>query len=35
MTACPFCEIVAGRASADVVWEWDDALAIVPLGPVV
>jgi histidine triad (HIT) family protein len=35
VTACPFCEIVAGRAPAEVVWEWDDALAIVPLGPVV
>ena len=32
---CPFCEIVAGRAEAQIVEEWDDALAIVPLGPVV
>lgn len=32
---CPFCEIVAGRAPATVVQEWDDAVAIVPLGPVV
>lgn len=32
---CPFCEIVAGRAPATVVQEWDDALAIVPLNPVV
>lgn len=32
---CPFCEIVAGRAPATVVWEWPDALAIVPLAPVV
>lgn len=32
---CPFCEIVAGRAPATVVREWDNALAIVPLGPVV
>lgn len=32
---CPFCEIVAGRAPATVIREWDDALAIVPLGPVV
>lgn len=32
---CPFCEIVAGRAPATVVREWDDALAIVPLTPVV
>jgi histidine triad (HIT) family protein len=32
---CVFCEIVAGRAHARVVREWPDALAIVPLGPVV
>jgi histidine triad (HIT) family protein len=32
---CPFCEIVAGRAAATVICEWDDALAIVPLDPVV
>lgn len=32
---CPFCDIVAGRAPAVVVREWDDALAIVPLNPVV
>lgn len=32
---CPFCEIVAGRAPATVVRSWPDALAIVPLGPVV
>jgi histidine triad (HIT) family protein len=32
---CPFCEIVAGRAPATVIREWPDALAIVPLGPVV
>jgi len=31
---CPFCEIIAGRAPATVVREWDDAFAIVPLGPV-
>lgn len=31
---CVFCEIVAGRAPATVVREWDDAIAIVPLGPV-
>lgn len=35
MTICPFCEIVAGRAPAVVVQEWPDALAIVPLEPVV
>ncbi len=35
MTDCVFCEIVAGRARAQIVRGWDDALAIVPLGPVV
>lgn len=33
--ACPFCEIVAGRAPATIIRDWDDALAIVPLNPVV
>ena len=32
---CPFCEIVAGRAPAEIFHQWDDALAIVPLNPVV
>lgn len=32
---CPFCDIVNGRATATVVREWDDALCIVPLNPVV
>jgi histidine triad (HIT) family protein len=32
---CAFCEIAAGRAPAAVIREWDDALAIVPLNPVV
>ena len=32
---CPFCEIAAGRAPARIVQEWDDAIAIVPLNPVV
>jgi histidine triad (HIT) family protein len=32
---CPFCEIVAGRAPATIVEEWPEALAIVPLNPVV
>jgi histidine triad (HIT) family protein len=32
---CPFCEIAAGRAPAMIVEEWDDALAIAPLNPVV
>jgi len=36
MTApCIFCEIVAGRAPATVVHDWDYAMAIVPLDPVV
>jgi len=33
--SCPFCEIVAGRAPATYVRVWPDAIAIVPLGPVV
>jgi histidine triad (HIT) family protein len=32
---CPFCEIVAGRAPAAIVREWSEAIAIVPLNPVV
>lgn len=32
---CPFCEIIAGRAPATIVRVWPDAIAIVPLGPVV
>lgn len=35
MDPCPFCEIVTGRAPATIIREWEDALAIVPLGPVV
>lgn len=35
MTDCPFCEINAGRAPATFVHEWSDAIAIVPLNPVV
>jgi histidine triad (HIT) family protein len=35
MQTCVFCAIAAGRAPATIVEEWDDALAIVPLGPVV
>jgi histidine triad (HIT) family protein len=31
---CPFCEIVQGRAPADIVAYWDSALAILPLNPV-
>ncbi|HEX8321590.1 HIT family protein [Longimicrobium sp.] len=32
--SCVFCEIAAGRAEADVLCDWGDALAIVPLNPV-
>ncbi|MFF7190542.1 HIT family protein [Streptomyces sp. NPDC008222] len=32
---CPFCEIVTGRAPATIIREWPNALAIVPLNPVV
>jgi histidine triad (HIT) family protein len=35
VSGCVFCEIVAGRAPATVVAEWPEAIAIVPLGPVV
>lgn len=34
-TACPFCEIVAGRAPAEFVARWDSAVAFRPLNPVV
>ncbi|MEV8638950.1 HIT domain-containing protein [Streptosporangium sp. NPDC051023] len=33
--SCVFCQIVAGTAPATVVREWDDALAFIPLDPVV
>jgi histidine triad (HIT) family protein len=32
--ACAFCEIVAGRAPAEYVSTWPDAIAIRPLNPV-
>lgn len=32
---CPFCEILAFRAPATHRYMWDDAIAIVPLNPVV
>jgi histidine triad (HIT) family protein len=32
---CVFCAIVAGESPADVVREWADAVAIVPIDPVV
>lgn len=35
MNPCVFCEIVAGRAPADVVQRTERTIAIVPLGPVV
>lgn len=31
---CPFCEIVAKRAPANIVKEWGDCVAFVPLNPV-
>ncbi|MGY1439593.1 HIT family protein [Streptomyces reniochalinae] len=34
MSPCPFCEIAAGHAPADIVREWPDTLAVVPLNPV-
>jgi histidine triad (HIT) family protein len=33
-TNCVFCDIVQGKAPATIVCEWEDALALVPLGPV-
>lgn len=35
MTDCVFCEIVVGRSPAAIVAEWREAIAVVPLGPVV
>lgn len=32
---CPFCEIAAGTAPARFVYTWPDALAFIPLNPVV
>lgn len=32
---CPFCEIVEGTSPADVVYEYGQVMAIVPLNPVV
>lgn len=32
---CPFCAIIAGDAPATVVRRWPDAIAIVPLNPIV
>ena len=32
---CVFCAIIRGEAPATIVHDWDDALAIVPLDPVV
>lgn len=34
-TACVFCDIIAGTGPATIVREWPDALAFVPLNPVV
>lgn len=35
MSDCVFCRIIAGVEPAEVVADWVDALAIVPLNPVV
>jgi len=35
MGDCVFCQIVAGEAPATIVRRWADAIAIVPLDPVV
>lgn len=34
MSGCPFCAIAAREAPADIVGDWGNALAIVPLNPV-
>ncbi|MFI0020339.1 MULTISPECIES: HIT family protein [Streptomyces griseus group] len=34
VASCVFCEIVTGRAPADIVREWGDVIAIRPLDPV-
>lgn len=31
-STCPFCEIIAGRAPAEILNEWPDAIAIRPRG---
>lgn len=35
MSGCVFCAIIRGDAPAEIVCQWDDAIAIVPLNPVV
>lgn len=35
LEACQFCAIVRGTTSTDVLMEWDDAILIEPLNPVV
>ena len=35
MTDCPFCRIIRNEAPAEIVRDWPDALAFVPLNPVV
>jgi len=32
---CVFCQIVRGEAPAEIVHEWDDAVALIPLNPAV
>jgi histidine triad (HIT) family protein len=34
LEGCPFCDIARGRAEADIVHQWPDAIAFVPLNPV-
>lgn len=34
LQGCPFCDIARGRAPAQMVHEWPDAIAFVPLNPV-
>lgn len=34
MTDCVFCDIIAGRAPAQVAYDWHDTIAVVPLNPV-
>lgn len=34
MSACVFCDIIEGRAEADIVWRGMDAIVLTPLNPV-
>lgn len=35
MNDCIFCQIINGQSPAQILKTWDDAIAIVPLNPVV